>query len=167
MSYLQDAEEKHLIIVVELNTLLADYHIYYQNLRNFHWNILGKNFFDLHSKFESLYTDARVKIDEIAERILTLRYHPVSSLKDYLKISKIEEAKKSLNDEFMVETLIDNQSIILHQMKEVLKIAEKADDEGTIDLMGGYIRSLEKERWMLQAWSKSKNGTLKEVSLTS
>lgn len=167
MSYLQDAEEKHLIIVVELNTLIADYHIYYQNLRNFHWNILGKNFFDLHNKFESLYKDARIKIDEIAERILTLRYHPVSSLKDYLKISKIEEAKKSLNDEFMVETLIDNQSIILHQMKEVLKIAEKADDEGTIDLMGGYIRSLEKERWMLQAWSKSKNGTLKEVSLTS
>ena len=76
-------DEKLLPTVVELNTLLADYHIYYQNLRNFHWNILGDNFFELHEKFEELYTDARVKIDEIAERILTLRYHPMSNLKDF------------------------------------------------------------------------------------
>ncbi len=156
-------QDKHMHTVVSLNTLLADYHIYYQNLRNFHWNILGKNFFDLHNKFESLYKSARLKIDEIAERILTLRYHPVSSFQDYLEISSIEEAKKILKDEEMVDAVIENQSIILNQMNEVVKNAEKVDDEGTIDLIGGYIRELEKERWMLRAWSKSKNEKLKEI----
>lgn len=158
-------QDKHMHTVVSLNTLLADYHIYYQNLRNFHWNILGKNFFDLHNKFESLYKSARLKIDEIAERILTLRYHPVSSYQDYLKISSIHEAKSKLKDEEMVDTVIENQSIILNQMNEVVKNAEKVDDEGTIDLIGGYIRELEKERWMLRAWSKSKNEKLKEISI--
>ena len=75
MSYLDIETKKISPIVDELNTLLADYHVYYQNLRGFHWNVLGKNFFDLHEKFEELYTDARIKIDEIAERILTLRHH--------------------------------------------------------------------------------------------
>ena len=74
MNYLNMNEEKVLPVVIELNTLLAEYHVYYQKLRNFHWNILGRNFFDLHEKFEELYEDARTKIDEIAERILTLRY---------------------------------------------------------------------------------------------
>ena len=89
MNYLNIKDEDLLKVVVELNTLLADYHIYYQKLRSNHWNILGKNFFDLHLKFEELYTDARVKIDEIAERILTLKYHPMSKLEDYLKVSSI------------------------------------------------------------------------------
>ena len=94
MNYLNMDEEKLLPVIIELNTLLADYHMYYQKLRNFHWNILGKNFFDLHEKFEELYTDARVKIDEIAERILTLRYHPVSNYSEYLKMSNIDEHRK-------------------------------------------------------------------------
>lgn len=71
MNYLNMNDEKLLPVVIELNTLLAEYHIYYQKLRNYHWNILGKNFFDLHDKFEELYGQARIRIDEIAERILT------------------------------------------------------------------------------------------------
>lgn len=113
MNYLNMNDEKLLPTVVELNTLLADYHIYYQNLRNFHWNILGENFFELHEKFEELYTDARVKIDEIAERILTLRYHPMSNLKDYLKASSIEEVSSKKTDKEMVQTILMNHSILL------------------------------------------------------
>ncbi len=73
MNYLNINEEKLLPVVIELNTLLADYHIYYQKLRNFHWNVVGKHFFDLHQKFEEMYDDDKIKVDEIAERILTLR----------------------------------------------------------------------------------------------
>ena len=127
MNYLNIKDEDLLKVVVELNTLLADYHIYYQKLRSNHWNILGKNFFDLHLKFEELYTDARVKIDEIAERILTLKYHPMSKLEDYLKVS-----------------------------------SNSVSDEGTIDLIGAYIRELEKYSWMLDAWSKDTTASLKE-----
>ena len=82
MNYLNIKEENILPVVVELNKLLADYHIYYQKLRNFHWNVSGENFFDLHEQFEELYNDAKIKIDEIAERVLTLRYHPISNLSE-------------------------------------------------------------------------------------
>jgi len=165
MNYLQTRDEKIMPTVVSLNTLLADYHVYYQNLRNFHWNILGENFFDLHQKFEALYSDAREKIDEIAERILTLRFHPVSRFSDYLKISHIKEVNAILKDREMVKSVIENHTILLQQMKEVVANAHEAGDEGTIDLMGGYIRSMEKQSWMLNAWIKSSKETLKQSAL--
>lgn len=165
MNYLNIKDEKLLPTVVELNTLLADYHIYYQNLRNFHWNILGENFFELHDKFEELYTDARVKIDEIAERILTLRYHPMSKLKDYLKSAAIEEATSKLTDKEMVTTILDNHATLLSQMSKVIDKAENAKDEGTIDLIGAYIRELEKSSWMLDAFTKETASQLNESVL--
>ncbi|WP_430468142.1 Dps family protein [Winogradskyella ouciana] len=165
MNYLNIKDEKLLPTVVELNTLLADYHIYYQNLRNFHWNILGENFFELHDKFEELYTDARVKIDEIAERILTLRYHPMSKLKDYLKSASIEEATSKLTDKEMVTMILDNHATLLSQMSKVIDKAENAKDEGTIDLIGAYIRELEKSSWMLDAFTKETASQLNESVL--
>ena len=167
MSYLNMNDDKLLPTVVELNALLADYHIYYQNLRNFHWNILGENFFELHQKFEELYTDARVKIDEIAERILTLRYHPMSNLKDYLATASIEEASSKQTDKQMVLSILDNHAVLLKQMSRVIAKAEKTNDEGTIDLIGAYIRELEKSSWMLDAFTKETAAQLKETVLNS
>ncbi|NNC50645.1 MAG: DNA starvation/stationary phase protection protein [Flaviramulus sp.] len=161
MSYLNMKDEELLKVVVELNILLADYHIYYQKLRSNHWNILGKNFFDLHVKFEELYTDARVKIDEIAERILTLRYHPMSKFSDYLQVSAIEEVEPLKADTEMVEETINDHKLLLKQMSKVIDIAEKIGDEGTIDLIGAYIRELEKSSWMLNAWNKDTKDSLK------
>lgn len=160
-------DEKLIPVVVELNTLLANYHIYYQKLRNFHWNILGENFFDLHNKFEELYTDARTKIDEIAERILTLRYHPMSKLSDYLEISEIKEVSPLKSDRDMVLELINDHKILLSQMSNVLKKADIAGDEGTIDLTGAYIRELEKSSWMLSAWTKKTTEKLKKSIIES
>ena len=164
MDYLNMNNDKLEPVVSELNILLADYHVYYQKLRNFHWNIIGKNFFDLHIKFEELYGDARLKIDELAERILTLRYHPVSTFSEYLEMSSIKEVKKLLSDQEMVEILLKDHKTILSRMKSVVDKADAAGDEGTIDLIGAYIRELEKSSWMLNAWSKSTNDTLKNVS---
>lgn len=147
------SDEKLVPVVVELNTLLADYHMYYQKLRSFHWNILGKNFFELHNKFEELYGNAQTKIDEIAERILTLKYHPISKMSDYLEISKIKESSPLLTDEEMVNILMNDHKLLLSQMKIVINHANEADDEGTIDLLGAYVRELEKSSWMLNAWS--------------
>jgi len=161
MSYLNIQDEKLLPVVMDLNTLLADYHIYYQKLRTFHWNILGKNFFDLHVQFEDMYNDAKVKIDEVAERILTLRHHPVSKFSDYLKISSLEEGNALISDQDMVAELIGDHKKILAQMSNVIEKADKAGDEGTIDLIGAYIRELEKSSWMLNAWSKKAKEHLK------
>jgi len=154
MNYLNIDNQKVLPVVSELNVLLADYHVYYQKLRNFHWNILGKNFFDLHHKFEEMYNDTKVKIDEVAERIITLKYHPISKLSDYIDVSKIKESSPLLTDEEMVMEIIEDHKTILEQLGKVVDRADKAKDEGTLDLMGAYIRELEKSTWMLNAWSK-------------
>ncbi len=152
MSYLNLDSEKTGKTVEQLNVLLADYHLYYQKLRNFHWNIIGQNFFDLHEKFEELYDDAKLKVDEIAERILTLRFQPTSNYSDYLKKSNLEESSSDLEDGEMVKILLDDHGKILRQMSKVVETAEENADEGTIDLIGGYIRELEKTSWMLDAW---------------
>ncbi|HMB63657.1 MAG TPA: DNA starvation/stationary phase protection protein [Eudoraea sp.] len=163
MNYLNINEEKLLPVVIELNSLLADYHLYYQKLRNFHWNILGKNFFDLHDKFEELYIDARTKIDEIAERILTLRYHPMSNYSEYLNTSSIVESNRSLADTEMVAETLRAHHILLRQMTKVVAKADEIKDEGTMDLIGAYIREMEKSSWMLDAWNKEKEEHLNEA----
>jgi starvation-inducible DNA-binding protein len=154
MSYLNLDKEKTNNTVEQLNILLADYHLYYQKLRNFHWNVEGKNFFDLHEKFEEMYDDAKVKVDEIAERILTLRHSPASNLTDYLKMSNLKESPNNFDDMKMVDVLLNDHGKIITQMRKVGNVADDANDEGTIDLIGAYIRELEKTSWMLDVWTK-------------
>ncbi|CAE7322968.1 dps2 [Symbiodinium sp. KB8] len=165
MNYL-NINDKHLLAVnQDLNQLLSDYSVYYQKLRSFHWNVLGKNFFDLHEKFEELYTDARIKIDEIAERILTLRYHPLSKMSEYLKISKLEEVSAMITDEEMVHEILGDHKKILAQMKATMETAENAKDEGTLDMIGAYIAELEKASWMLDAWARSTKEQLESIKM--
>lgn len=160
MNYLGFNNEQVTKVVKELNLLLADYHIYYQNLRNFHWNVTGVNFFDLHKEFENLYNDARLKIDEIAERILTLRHRPLSNLSDYLTQANIAEVEVLNDDRRMVMNILENHKILIEDMRRVLKSADDAGDEGTIDMMGSFLESLEKKSWMLDAWATRKVAAL-------
>jgi starvation-inducible DNA-binding protein len=160
-------DENLIPVIVELNTLSANYHVYYQKLRSFHWNILGENFFDLHNKFEELYTDARTKIDEIAERVLTLRHHPMSKLSDYLEISEVKEVSPLKSDRDMVLEILKDHKILLNRMRIVIDKATSASDEGTVDLIGAYIREMEKSSWMLSAWTKETNESLKSDMVAS
>lgn len=156
MNYLGLSESQNKNTVNQLNKLLADYQLYYQNLRNFHWNIKGENFFDLHQKFEDLYHDAREKIDEIAERILTLQQRPLSTLSDYLTVGDVKEAGKISHDHEMVKLVLENHRIIIQDMRQVMKAADEVTDEGTLDMIGGFLSNLEKKSWMLDAWVKRK-----------
>ncbi len=164
MNYLGLDKDKTKKTVEELNVLLADYHLYYQKLRNFHWNIFGKNFFDLHEKFEELYDEAKLKVDEIAERILTLRYQPTSNLTDYLKASNLKESPSDISDSKMIEILLEDHSLLLKQMRKIVETADAAGDEGTIDLIGAYIRELEKTSWMLDVWKMKTKDHYKPVN---
>ncbi len=137
-----------------LNVLLADYHMHYQKLRNFHWNITGPHFFELHVKFEELYEDAKLKIDEIAERILTLRGKPISNFSSYLNTSSIKESETNLVDREMVSTILGDHDVLLKQLKTVIETAEDTRDDGTLDIIGTYIGELEKTSWMLNAWNQ-------------
>ncbi len=140
-----------------LNQLLANYQVYYQNLRNFHWNVSGHDFFDLHEQFEELYEDARVKIDEIAERILTLRMRPLSTLSAYIEKSNVEQFDRVLDETEMVGKLLENHRDLIAAMREVIAKADEISDEGTIDLIGGILSGFEKKSWMLDAWYERKH----------
>lgn len=135
-----------------LNELLATYQVYYQNLRNFHWNVKGPLFFELHAKFEELYNDAVLKVDEVAERILTIDARPLSSFSEYLAVSKIQEAKGVHDTTEMVKTIKGNLTVIVAKENEVLSLANAAGDEGTITLLTDYITQQEKVLWMLKAY---------------
>ena len=135
-----------------LNQLLADYQVFYQNLRGFHWNVKGKEFFELHLKFEELYNDAVIKIDEIAERILTLEGEPLHTFSDYLDTSKIKEEKSIVSGVEGIKIVVENFTIIIMTEREILKLADDANDEGTMALMSDYISQTEKTLWMLNSY---------------
>jgi len=135
----------------KLNELLASFQVYYQNLRGFHWNVKGKLFFTLHGKFEELYDDAAEKVDEVAERILTLGGKPLHTFDDYLKTSKIAVVKDEHDGLKLVEAAIDNISTLIRLEREIIPVAEKIDDEGTASLMSDFISEQEKTVWMLKA----------------
>jgi starvation-inducible DNA-binding protein len=139
-------------INLELNELLASFQTYYQNLRGIHWNIKGKRFFELHVKFEELYTDATIKVDEIAERILTLGGQPLHTFDDYLKTSKVAVGKNITNDEESVRLIIASLSSLLKLERSILMLSDDAQDEGTNGLMSDFISEQEKTLWMMQSW---------------
>lgn len=137
-----------------LNELLANYQVFYLNARGFHWNIKGDKFFELHAKFEELYTNSLVKIDEIAERILTLGHTPFHTFSDYIQNSEIKESKNVSDGMQAVKTVVDGFKVLLVKERELLKLSAEADDEGTNALMSDYIREQEKLVWMYSAFLK-------------
>jgi len=138
----------------QLNKLLANYQIFYINARGYHWNITGDKFFELHAKFEELYNDLLVKVDEVAERILTLGYTPLHTFSDYTETATIKEAKNISDSRKAMENILDNFTSLLLLEREILQLAGEAGDEGTSALMSDYIREQEKLVWMYSAYLK-------------
>ena len=135
-----------------LNALLANYSVFYQNTRGYHWNVRGEKFFILHPKFEELYTDLFQKIDEIAERILTLGHVPEHRASSYLTSAKIPESSAVINDRQCVEGILESFAILIEMQREILEISGEMDDEGTNAMMSDYIREQEKLVWMYSAF---------------
>jgi starvation-inducible DNA-binding protein len=138
--------------VEQLQILLANYQLYYQNLRNFHWNVRGNAFFQLHEKFEELYLDSSDKVDEIAERILSLDGNPLGSFSDYVAISSIEEANANVSGADMVRQVVDSHNILIEKVKNVIAEANENGDEGTLDILPAYVSYFEKLNWMFKAY---------------
>jgi starvation-inducible DNA-binding protein len=139
-------------LATDLNTLLSNFQVYYQNLRGIHWNIKGKRFFDLHEKFEELYNDANVKVDEIAERVLTLGGTPLHTFEDYLNHVKVPIGKNIKQDEQSVKLIVDSLTELLKIERDILVKSDEADDEGTNSMMSDFITEQEKTVWMMKAW---------------
>lgn len=139
-------------LITELNELLSTYSIFYQNVRGFHWKIKGSNFFELHLKFEEYYNDAVIKVDEIAERILTLEGRPLHDFKGYLETASIGSAKNITDGSKAVAIILDNYKTLIQKERAILNLADTADDEGTNSLMSDYISETEKVIWMLRSY---------------
>ncbi len=139
-------------VVENLNGLLSSFQVYYQNLRGLHWNIRGKRFFDLHVKFEELYNDAQLKIDLIAERILTIGGTPLHTFEDYLQLNRLTIGKNISNDEKAVQLIVQSLSDLLQIEREILNKTDEIGDEGTNAMMSDYIAEQEKTIWMMNAW---------------
>jgi starvation-inducible DNA-binding protein len=128
--------------------------LFYINARGFHWNIKGDKFFELHVKFEELYNDSLIKIDEIAERVLTLGQTPYHSFSDYLKVSTIKEAQRVSDGKKAVNVVVDSFGVLLKLERILLDLSADAKDEGTNALMSDYVREQEKLVWMYSAYLK-------------
>jgi starvation-inducible DNA-binding protein len=138
-----------------LNELLSNYQVYYMNVRGFHWNIKGDKFFELHVKFEELYNDLELKIDEVAERILMLGGTPLHTFGDYSNASTIAPAKNVSTAKSAVQNILDGFQTLLLKQRALLELSDKADDEGTNSLMSDYVREQEKLVWMYSAFMKN------------
>lgn len=152
MNHIGLNEEKSKALAQKLNTLLANYHIFYINVRGYHWNIKGEKFFELHLKFEELYNDIVLKIDEIAERVKTLGETPLHTFTDYLERSAITETKNVSSGNEAIGHILASLKQLLVLQRELLSLSAGAEDEGTNALMSDYIRQQEKMVWMYNAY---------------
>jgi starvation-inducible DNA-binding protein len=139
------------VVSEKLNQLLADYQIFYQNLRGLHWNVKGAMFFMLHEKFEEYYNEAAETIDEIAERIVMLGGKPLHSFSQYLNHTSLREVENVSDGKEAIGVVLSNSNDLLKQFKDILKAAGETGDEGTVALMSDLISSAEKRSWMLSS----------------
>jgi starvation-inducible DNA-binding protein len=140
-------------VVTALQNLLADFQIYYTNLRGFHWEIKGRGFFILHEKFESMYDDTATKVDEIAERILTLGGTPENKYSGYLKVARIPEVSGVTSSHEAVDNILNTYKHFIAEERKLIDLANEANDAVTADMLTGYLKEQEKMIWMLVAFS--------------
>lgn len=152
MNYIGLDESKSEELAGKLNDLLANYSIFYQNVRGYHWNIKGDKFFELHIKFEELYNDLFIKIDEIAERVLTLGFTPNHSFEEYKKQSVIASAVIVNDGVLGVKDILNSFKVLIAKQRDVLEFSGEMSDEGTNSQMSDYIREQEKLVWMYSAF---------------
>lgn len=153
LDYIHLSESGVSKVTAALKQLLADYQVFYTNLRGLHWNIKGHGFFVLHSKFEDLYNDAAEKVDELAERLLMLGSQPENKFSEYLKVSRVKEVSGICCGDEALKHILDTYGQLIGEERKLLSLASEAGDEVTVALMSDYLKEQEKLVWMLVAFS--------------
>ncbi|MGX6443092.1 Dps family protein [Neobacillus sp. K501] len=134
------------------NLQIANWNMLYTKLHRYHWYVKGPHFFTLHAKFEELYDEAAETIDELAERLLSIGGKPISTLREYIQFATIEESTDVLTSEEMVQTIINDFSLIIAELKIGMAVAEQNEDEITSGMFEDLIEKLEKHNWMLNSF---------------
>lgn len=135
-----------------LNKQVADWSVLYTKLHNFHWYVKGTHFFTLHAKFEEFYNAAAARMDEVAERLLTIGGSPAATLREHLELTSVTEAKGGETAEEMVDALIRDFRTESAELEEAIEIAGSLSDKATEDLLIGLKAEVDKETWMLEAY---------------
>ncbi|WP_147532700.1 Dps family protein [Bacillus marasmi] len=139
-------------VIQAVNKQIANWTVLYVKLHNYHWYVKGQNFFTLHEKFEEFYDEAAGYIDELAERILAVGGSPIGSIKQCLELASIQESEGGEDASTMVKNIHTDFGTIMNENKQVIELAEKADDQGTADVFLDMQTNLRKTMWMLQAF---------------
>jgi starvation-inducible DNA-binding protein len=137
-----------------LSRLLADTYVVYLKTHNFHWNVEGPMFQTLHQMFMEQYTETWNAIDLVAERIRSLGHYAPGTYAEYLKLARVKETPGQPRAEQMVRLLIEGQEAVVKTAREVLPLAEGADDQPTLDLLTQRMQMHEKNAWMLRSLLK-------------
>lgn len=141
------------MIIEDLNLFLSNLNVFYRKLQNYHWNIKGEDFFNVHLKLEEYYDDINEQIDEIAEHILIIDGQPLGTMHDYLEITQIKEAQNEKKcSRSIFETILKDYCTLV---ENVTKIKEDADNDkkyATSALMDEYLQDYGKKIWMIKQW---------------
>jgi starvation-inducible DNA-binding protein len=136
----------------QLNLLVANYSVLYTKLHRFHWYVKGPSFFTLHAKFEELYNESGLVVDQLAERLLAIGGKPIATMKEYIETASIQETSNETKANDMVATLIADYTTINDSLKVLAEVAEAANDTITNDLAVGLIEGIDTTIWMLNAY---------------
>ena len=139
-------------LIPRLNALLADFTVSYQRLRHYHWTVKGPMFFQLHERFEEMYNSTALWIDELAERIVGLGGSPVGTMAELLQIASLSEDASSKDAAGMVQKLVEDQRILVAQLRELNGAADEAGDALTANMLEEIADQAEKGAWMLEAY---------------
>ncbi|MFC7681037.1 Dps family protein [Paenibacillus sp. GCM10028914] len=135
-----------------LNQQVANLNVLYVKLHNYHWYVKGEQFFSLHVKFEELYNEVTLKMDEVAERMLAIKGKPAATMKEYLELSTIQEATGNEDTRGMVQQLVEDLATLSEELQEGIDMTEKAEDMSTSDMLTGFKTDFEKHMWMLRSF---------------
>jgi starvation-inducible DNA-binding protein len=154
MHSLRWSTKERKLLADSLNELLANYEVHYQKLRNYHWNVTGGDFFDIHENLEVQYTQSQMNIDLIAERVRVFHERPLSTFAEYLKVSDLKEDPTVPSSANMVKNLLADHVVLVDHMYETVELAMKLSDAGTERMVKGFIEQIEKHHWMLGSFNK-------------
>jgi len=137
-----------------LNTLLADEYVLYTKTRNYHWNVTGPHFIELHKFFEAQYDEIDKIIDDVAERARSLGGKSLGTLKDFLNTTRLKESPTDVQsaDKMIANLLADHEAIIVALRKDLATCSDTYNDMGTSDFLTGTMEQHEKMAWMLRSF---------------
>lgn len=137
----------------KLQQLLADEQILYSKTRNYHWNVEGSNFMEMHKFYEGLYGELEEVIDQVAERIRKIGHYAQGRLQDFLKQANLLEGEYTNDqDEQLKNLLSDHETIIRYLRKDIDDFDEKYKDAGSADFITGILKQHEQWAWFIRSY---------------